>query len=487
MAEKDLSLSSDPGRMVANSEKPTLRRALGLSSAVSIVVGTVIGSGVFLVPSAMIRNVGSVRELFVVWIVAGVLSLFGALTYAELAAAMPEAGGEYVFLSNAYGPFWGYLYGWTQFWVAKSGSIATLAAGFYTYLSAFVPALAKPVIVTPFHIGPGWSLLEVRYGQLLAIGVILVLGVVNYLGVRSGGNLQVFVTAVKMALIAGVIAVGLLSGKGDWSHFSESAPSVGGISGFFAAMVSALWAYDGWNNVSMVSSEIRNPQRNLPRSLIWGTLAVVATYLLINTAYFYILGPSQVAGSQRVAADMMAQVYGSGAAKAVTVAVLLAIFAALNGSILTGARVPYAMARDGLFFKFEAYVHPKFRTPGNAVLSLCICSCVVLLSGWYDNLYNYVIFGSWILYLLTAISVFILRVKRPTLERPYRVIGYPFVPALFIVMAVLLLANTFLASPRESAGGLSVMLISIPCYFYWRKGSSSKLRARATTNGEDVP
>src|SRR3954447_18086701 len=295
-------------RSLDGSNQPALQRALGLPSAASIVVGTVIGSGVFLVPAAMIRNVGSVRELFVVWIVAGVLSLFGALTYAELAAAMPEAGGEYVYLSEAYGPFWGYLYGWTQFWVAKSGSIATLAAGFYTYLSAFVPALAKPVLITPFHIGPGWTLLEIRYGQLFAIGVILFLGVVNYYGVRSGGNLQVFVTAVKMILIGGVIAVGLGSGRGDWSHFSQAAPSIGGISGFFAAMVSALWAYDGWNTVSMVSSEIRDPQKNLPRSLIWGTVAVIVTYLLVNTAYFYMLGRSEVDGSGRVAADMMAHI-----------------------------------------------------------------------------------------------------------------------------------------------------------------------------------
>jgi APA family basic amino acid/polyamine antiporter len=454
--------------------QPVLRRALGLPSAASIVVGTVIGSGVFLVPSAMIRNVGSVHELFVVWIVAGILSLFGALTYAELAAAMPEAGGEYVYLSEAYSPFWGYLYGWTQFWVAKSGSIATLAAGFYTYLSAFFPGFAKPVLITPFHIGPGWSLLEIRYGQLFAIGVILFLGLVNYYGVRSGGNLQVFVTVLKMALIAGVIVVGLSSGRGDWSHFGQSAPSVGGIAGFFAAMVSALWAYDGWNNVSMVSSEIRDPQRNLPRSLIWGTVAVIVTYLLVNTAYFYILGPAEVAGSRRVAADMMAHIYGSAAAGAVTIAVLISIFAALNGSILSGARVPYAMARDGLFFKFQARVHPQFHTPGNAVVSLCVWSCVVLLSGWYDDLYNFVIFGSWILYLLTAVSVFVLRRKRADLPRPYRVIGYPVVPVLFVGMAALLLLNTALARPRESCMGLFVMAISIPFYLHWRKGSSSK-------------
>jgi len=477
MRKESTALPSPTDRDLPSSVQPGLQRALGLPSAASIVVGTVIGSGVFLVPSAMVRDVGSVRELFVVWVVAGVLSLFGALTYAELAAAMPEAGGEYVYLSEAYGPFWGYLYGWTQFWVAKSGSIATLAAGFYTYLTAFVPALAKPVLITPFHIGPGWSLLEIRYGQLFAITVILFLGIVNYYGVRSGGNLQVSVTVLKMALISGIILVGLASGRGDWSHFSQSAPAIGGIAGFFAAMVGALWAYDGWNNVSMVSSEIRDPQRNLPRSLIWGTIAVIVTYLLVNTAYFYILGPTEVAGSTRVAADIMARLYGLGAAGAVTVAVLLSIFAALNGSILSGARVPYAMARDGLFFRFQARVHPQFHTPGNAVLSLCVWSCIVLLSGWYDDLYNFVIFGSWILYLLTAISVFVLRQKRPDLPRPYRVIGYPLVPVLFIGMATLLLFNTIVARPRESLMGLFVMAVSIPFYFYWRKGSPAKTSA----------
>src|SRR5205823_3558970 len=222
---------------------PSLQRVLGLWSAISIVIGTVIGSGVFLVPSAMIRYVGSVRNLFFVWIIAGLLSLFGALTYAELAAALPEAGGEYVYLSEAYGPFWGFLYGWTQFWVAKSGSIATLAAGFYTYLTVFVPFLAGTVFTIPLHIGPHGSLLEIHYGQLVAIALILLLAGVNYVGVRSGGNVQLFVTAVKMLLIAGIVVVGLFSGRGDFSHFTTSLASRGGIAGFFAAMVSALWAY----------------------------------------------------------------------------------------------------------------------------------------------------------------------------------------------------------------------------------------------------
>jgi APA family basic amino acid/polyamine antiporter len=445
---------------------------LGLWSAVSIVIGTVIGSGVFLVPSTMIRFVGSVEKLFVVWIVAGLLSLFGALTYAELSAAMPEAGGEYVYLSAAYGPFWGYLYGWTQFWVAKSGSIATLAAGFYTYLTAFYPLLGATLITVPLHIGPGGSLLEIHWGQIIAIAVILILGWINYRGARTGGNVQVSVTALKMLLIGGIIMVGLFSGKGDFSHLHSSIPTVGGIAGFFAAMVSALWAYDGWNNVSMVSSEIIHPQRNLPRSLIFGTGAVIGTYLLINIAYFYVLDPSRVAASHRVAADMMQSLYGRAAASAVTVAVLISIFAALNGSILSGARVPYAMARDGLFFRAAARVNPAHHTPGVATLMLCLWSSVVVLSGWFDDLYNFVIFGSWILYLLSTLSVFVLRRKRPDMPRPYRTLGYPVVPVLFVCVAALLLVSTLQTRPRESLMGLGLMALSVPFYFFWKRQNS---------------
>jgi APA family basic amino acid/polyamine antiporter len=457
---------------VANSRRvsgPSLLRVLGVWSAVSVVIGTVIGSGVFLVPSAMIQYVGSTRNLFIVWIIAGLLSLFGALTYAELAAALPEAGGEYVYLSEAYGPFWGFLYGWTQFWVAKSGSIATLAAGFYTYLTVFVPVLASRLCTIPLHIGPRGSLLEIHYGQLLAIIVILVLAGVNYLGVRLGGNLQLFVTVIKMLLIAGIVLIGLSSGHGDFSHFSMRVVGLGGVAGFFAAMVSALWAYDGWNNVSMISSEIREPQRNLPRALIIGTSSVIVTYLAINVSYFYVLTPSQVAVSHRVAGDMMFSLYGNAASRAVAIAVMISIFAALNGSILSGSRVPYAMARDGLFFHYAAAVHPKYRTPGNAMILLCLWSCIVVLSGWFDDLYNFVIFGSWILYLMTAVSVFVLRRKRPDLNRPYRVIGYPLVPVLFIGVAALLLVSTLQTRPRESLMGLGLMALGLPFYFLWKR------------------
>jgi amino acid transporter len=446
----------------------------------SIVVGTVIGSGIFLVPTAMINTVGSVKTVFAVWVVAGVLSLFGALTYAELAAMLPEAGGEYAYLREAYGPFWGFLYGWTQLWVAKSGSIATLSAGFYTYLTVLLPGLGKPLVVFPYHIGPDGSLLEIHYGQLVGIALIAVLAAINYIGVRAGGDLQVFVTGLKMVLIGGVIALGLFSGKGDLTHLSQTIPaSAVGVSAFLAAMVSALWAYDGWNNVTMVSSEIKEPQKNLPKALVFGTLAVIATYLLANAAYFYVLSPERVGKSQRLAADMMSALYGPTAARLVTIAVLISILAALNGSILTGARVPYAMARGGYFFKSIAKVHPRFHTPANSIFALCAWSSLVLLSGWFDQLYRFVIFGSWILYLLATASVFVLRRKRPDLPRPYRVVGYPWVPASFVLVAGLLLVNSMQAYPRESLMGLVLMVLGVPFYWHWRRRAA----ARAPSDG----
>jgi basic amino acid/polyamine antiporter, APA family len=476
MTPKPINPPTDDLEVTAAGRQPALKRALGVWSAVAIVIGTVIGSGIFLVPTKMIKDVGSVHTLFMVWVVAGVLTLFGALTYAELAAAMPEAGGEYVFLREAYGPFWGFLYSWTQLSVAKSGSIATLATGFYLYLTGFFPVLGRPLLVTPYHIGPDGSLFEIHYGQLVAIALILFLCWVNYLGVEAGGAVQLFVTSLKMILIGCVIVVGLFTGSGDWSHMNMAIPvGVVGVSAFLNAMVSALWAYDGWNNVSMVSSEIQNPQRNLPKALTIGTLAVIATYLLINVGYFHVLTPAQVGSATRLAAEVMSALYGSGAAKMVTIAVLISILAALNGSILTGSRVPYAMAKDGYFFKGLAKVDPRYRTPGNSMITLCLWSCVVVLSGWFDQLYTFVIFGSWILYGMTAASVIVLRKKRPGMARPYRVIGYPFLPASFVLVAILLLINTYQQHRRESLLGLGLMALGIPIYLYYRNHRSNEV------------
>ena len=449
----------------------SLERVLGLWSAVAIVVGTIIGSGIFLVPKAMVREVGSVEIVFLVWIVGGLLSLFGALSYAELAAAMPEAGGEYVYLREAYGPLWGFIYGWTQTWVAKSGSIATLATAFFYYLANFHPDLERVWFAIPLPIGPGGGPLEIRYGQLLAVAVILGLAAVNYFGVKFGGGVQVVVTIVKVALIAAIIVIGLGLGQGDAANYSSSVPAAGGVTGFFAAMVAALWAYDGWNNLSMVGSEIRRPQRNLPLALIFGTLAVMLIYLLTNVAYFYVLPASAVAASDRVAAEMMRRILGGAGAGAVSIAAMVSIFAALNGSILSGARVPYAMAADGRFFRALGRVHPEHCTPSVSILLLSLWSALLVFSGRYEQLFTYVIFASWILYGMTAASVLVLRKKRPEMLRPYRTIGFPLVPVLFIIGACGVVFSTLVDSPRESLLGLALILGGLPFYCHWRRAA----------------
>jgi len=455
--------------MSTASSRIELRRDLGTWPAMSIVIGTVIGSGIFLVPKTMIQRVGSVEWLFAVWVVGGLLSLAGALSYAELAAAMPEAGGEYVFLREAYGPLWGFIYSWTQTWVAKSGSIATLATAFFVYLSNFFAPLDTVFYTLPLPLGPHGGPLELRWGQICAIVLIASLGWLNYFGVKLGGNVQVTVTAIKVALIAVVIVAGLCLGQ---PHASAPAPAPLAsptFAGFIAALVAALWAYDGWNNVSMVSSEIRQPRKNLPLALIGGTLAVIAIYLLANAAYFRIMTPQEVAGADRVAADMMRKIWHAPGANAVSIAAMISIFAALNGSILTGSRVPYAAAREGYFFRAVARVDPKHRTPGVSIAVLSAWASLLVLTGKYDDLFNLVIFASWILYGMTAAAVIVLRVKRPDLERPYRTLGYPLVPALFVAAAFILLLSTAIDRPRESLMGIGLILLGLPFYFYWRK------------------
>ena len=450
-------------------DHPGLKRELGIWSAAAIVVGTVIGSAIFIVPSSMVKNVGTPGMVFGVWIVGGLLTLFGALSYAELAAAMPEAGGEYVYLREAYGPLWGFVYGWTQMWVAKSGSIATLATGFFIYLANFRPELENVWAVVPLPLGEGGRPLEIHYGQLLAMGVIAVLAVVNYFGVRVGGNVQVVVTLVKVGLLAAIIVIGIAAASGSNGNYHSTSPAPGGIAGFFAALVAALWAYDGWNNVVMVASEVRRPQRNLPMALIAGSLGVIAIYLLANFAYFRVLPAAAVAANDRVASEMMRRILGANGAGAVSLAAMISIFAALNGSILSGSRVPFAMAHDRLFFRRIAFIHPQHRTPSVSILALSAWSALLVLSGRYDQLYTYVIFASVILYGMATAAVIRLRYKRPDLPRPYRTLGYPFVPIIFVLAIAGLVVSTLMKSPRESLMGLVLIAIGLPFYYYWSR------------------
>lgn len=458
---------------MAESPASGLRRDLGVWSAASIVVGTVIGSGIFLVPASMVRHVGSPEAVLMVWICGGLLSLAGALTYAELAAALPEAGGEYVYLREAYGPFFGFLYNWTMSWVGKSGTFAAMATGFTLYLATFLPVLERPIFVAPLPIGPGGGPLEITSGQLVAIGLILAVGLINHYGVKLGGRVQILITAAKVALIGAIVVAGLWFGDPTGENLRSAVPATAGVGGFFAALVASLWAFDGWNNAALVAAEVKNPQRTLPRALVWGVAGVMGVYLLTNVAYFTVLPAQAVAASDRVAATMMDRVLGPSGAALVSIAAMLSIFGALNGSLLSGARIPYAAARDRLFFRSLGYVHPKYGTPSASIAALAGWASVLVLSGRFEQLFTYVIFSEWLLYLLAAAAVIVLRRRQPALPRPYRTPGYPFVPVLFVLAAMGLLAATLLQSPRESLLGLCIILAGIPYYFHRRS------RARA--------
>lgn len=444
----------------------TLAHGLGGIASTAIVVGTVIGTGVFLVPSSMARATGSVGLVFAAWILGGALSLAGALAYAELGAAMPEAGGEYVYLKRAFSPAWGFLYGWMQSIVGKPASIATIAAGFLRFTSFLIPAAAMPLA----HIRlPGGGEFVLTLAQPLAAALILFLSFVNYFGVRLGGALQSVLTVIKVAAILAIVVLGFALAKPNAQAFSSLLPdtfTLGLLGGFGTAMVAALWAYDGWNNVNMVASEVIEPQKNLPRSLIGGMSLVGALYLTVNAVYFFVLPLARIRTSAHVASDVVHEFLGQGAAEWITVAMMISAFATLNGSILTGARVPYAMARDGLFFARAAHINARFRTPGFALLLQGVLAAALALTGTFEDLLSFFIFASWLFYSLTTVSLFTLRRREPQLERPYRAWGYPWVPGLFVVIASLLMLNLFIQQWLRSAIGLALILSGL--FFYWR-------------------
>ncbi|MEO8050043.1 MAG: amino acid permease [Acidobacteriota bacterium] len=447
---------------------------LGLPAAVSMVVGTVIGSGIFLVTSQMMLSLGSTPMVLAVWVFGGILTLFGALSYAELSGAMPQSGAEYVYLKAAYGPVWGFIYGWTITWVAKPGSAAALASGAYRYLAEFFPALNDVVFSVALPIGPGGGPLDIHKGQFLGAGLIILFSGVNVLGTRLGGGLQVVGTGLKVALIAGIILGGLATGHGSVANFHSSLPvnsapdGSGGITGFFVALVAVLWAYDGWNTASMIGSDIQNAQKNLPRALIWGTLTVIAIYLLANTAYLYVLSATEVGASPRVAADMMRRVAGPSGAALVSVAAIVSMLAALNGVIISGSRVSFAMARDGYFFASVGRMS-RFQTPAASLGLQCVVSVLLLASGRFEDIIKMVIFTEWILYGMATAGVLVLRRTRPEMPRPYRVWGYPLVPMAFVLVAVALLYATLRESPRESGMGLGLIALGLPFYYYWNR------------------
>jgi basic amino acid/polyamine antiporter, APA family len=449
-----------PGPHPPASAQPELARDLGLNHAWAIVVGTIIGSGIFLVPSEMMQAVGSAKLVYLAWVVGGALSFFGALTYGELAAMKPQAGGEYVYVRDGYGPLAGFLYAWTWFIIAKPASIATLATGIVRILETF-PLFAffgHAALRVPF---------SVTYGQLVAIGAALLITLLNYLGVKKAGEFQFLFTLLKVAIILSIVVVGFSYASGGWRNFGTTFPGArGGVPGFMAALVAALWAYDGWNDLTMVSGEVRGPQRNLPLALITGVAVVGLLYVLVNAAVQYAMPATAVAISPRPASDAVGLVLGARGAGLVALGMALSMLVSMNGTIMSGARVPYALARDGYFFARLAEVHPRFRTPSVALLVQALLSTVLLLlGGSFRQLFSLAIFSEWLFYTLAASTVFIFRRREPTVERPYRVWGYPLVPLLFVCAAAVLLYYTFTENLRNSALGGLVILAGVPVFY----------------------
>ncbi len=467
-----MSLEKDPG----SRNGPELARELGPFDSTMMMVGIVIGSGIFLTTGIMAESLPSASLIMLAWLVGGLLTLAGALTFAELGVLFPEAGGQYVYLREAYGPLAGFLFGWILFLVSMSGSIAALGAAFAEYFGRFFPVLStgNALIEIPLRI-PGsdgyWTL---SAGQFVAVILILIFSAINYIGVGLGKRLQNGVTVAKIGaiVILGLIGVIVARGPIDLSLNPTGAGAGTLLTGFGLALIAVSWGFDGWNNITYVSGEIRDPKRDLPVALIGGTVLITILYLLMNWFYLKAFTPAAMAGIVPVAERATSVVMGSTAGAIVTAVVLLSMLGALHGAIFAGARVYYAMARDGLFFKSIGEVHPRFRTPAKAILWQGVWAGVLTLSGTFEQLITFVMFVTISFWIAATSSVFALRKKFPDRPRPYRTWGYPVVPVIFIVASTGILVNTLFERPVESLSGLGFLLLGIPAYYYWRHKES---------------
>jgi len=431
-----------------------LPRVLGLWDVISIVIGGVIGSGIFLVPKSIASVLPSPLLMLSVWVVGGLLSYFGALAFAELGAAMPEAGGMYVFLREAYGPLLSFLFGWTLFLVIDAGAIATLTVAF---TSRYLPYFFK---MSPLVI------------KAVSVAFIVFLATVNIIGVRAGANLQNLLTIIKTGALIIVAGVIFIFGKGSVSNFVSPAPdlkSPGLLGAFGVGLVAVLWAYKGWESSTYSAGEIKKPERNIPLGLLIGTLAIVAIYGIVNLAYLYVLPVGEIAKSDRIASDALALVTGPIGGSLIALVILFSIMGAANQNILCSPRVYFAMARDGLFFKRIADAHPKYLTPYVSIVAISIWSIILsLFFGTFEQLFTYVVFGQWIFFGLTVAAVMILRKKRPDMPRPYKTWGYPFTPIFFILAALFISLNSLINEFRNAVAGLAIILLGVPVYFYWK-------------------
>ncbi|HQU83245.1 MAG TPA: amino acid permease [Pyrinomonadaceae bacterium] len=484
----------------ASGDKYTLVRGLGLIAAISIIIGNVIGTGVFLKARVMTCNVGSPTWVIIVWVAAGLLSLAGALTYAELSAMKPEAGGEYVFLRDAYGRIWSFLYGWMLIFVGKTGAQASVAMVFAIGLNDFLDGKLKQTLVQTNIFGMPFELTSL---QIIAVMMIIIFTTINCASVSFSGQIATALTVVKVLLIAFVgVGAFFLVQNGTFANFSlmnttgtcegvantvkYGAEGYSFMAGFGAAMLGALWGYDGWNNLTLVAGEIKEPHKNIPIALVGGTVVIIILYVFVHFAYFFVMDPTTIASVSKTSsvAKVVVERFFSGDIKTFatgfavalfTVGLMLSSIGTLHTSILTGARVPYAMAKDGLMFEPMGRLSEGTRVPVIALIVQGVWACVLALSGSFDTLTDYVIFGSWIFYALVTSSVFVFRKKMPNAERPYKAFGYPVIPVLFLFVAGWLLINTLWTNPVQAFAGIFLILLGLPVYYYLTKGKTQTI------------
>ncbi len=437
-----------------------------------ITIGSILGTGIFLTTSDIARVLPHPGLLVLVWAVGGLLTLAGALSYAELGAMYPKAGGQYHYLTHAYGPLWGFLFGWACFLVIMSGGLATLAVGFGEYLGSFIPFFSTQHILLSLPLG-SWNF-QINGGQLAGALAMVMLSAINYYGLRESTFFQNAVTLLKVGSLAALVIFGLFaSAPVTPDYFAPLPVGPGLLTAIGVSMISVLWTFDGWYGITALAGEMRKPERDLPRSIVLGTLAVTVIYVLVNIVYTRALPIAQMAESQRIGEAAASSLFGLGSARLVSLAVLISTFGCISSTILYCTRIYLAMAEDGLFFRRLAVIHPKYRTPGASIVAQGVWATVLTFSGSYAQLYTYVVFASTLFLTATGVAVFVLRRTQPGTPRPYRCWGYPWVPALFVLSSAVLGVNTLLEKPMESWMGLLLVAAGIPAYHYWRKRSST--------------
>jgi len=450
----------------AKDHSTKLKRQLGLFDSSMMVIGIVIGSGIFMTTGLMAEAIPSASLILLAWVLGGLQMLAGALTYAELGAAMPKAGGQYVFLREAYGQLPGFLFGWIAFVAYISGTNAAIAVAVAEHVGSFYPSLSTQNIII------GVGSFSISGGQIFALALIMILSIINYLGIVFGKWVQNIFTVLKIGSILLFALAGLFISTGNHIDMSLNPTNmnIGSIlTGMGIALVAVNWTVGGWEYITFAAGEIKNPKKNLPRALIIGTIVILVLYFLVNIAYLKVLPMDSLMGEIKVGEMTARSLYGTGIGGVFALVIIVSMFGALNGNILVGSRVYYAMARDHLFFSKAAEVHPKFHTPGNAIIIQSFWAAVLTLTGTFEELITLVVFVNFMLWIASASTVFVLRKKQPDLERPYKVWGYPYVPAFFIIFSSAIMVNTFFESPEQSLMGLGLTLLGIPAYLYWKK------------------